>query len=82
MSPGWRYSLAEELRRMKCGSVTEALIAATESADKMSHVLIIWEGVGDDPGGCTSDDGMDVKTANYLTDQLKNWLFRHVKEFE
>ena len=74
--------MAEDLKRMKCGSVTGALIAATENAESMSHVLIIWEGVGDDPGGCSSDDAMDVKTANYLVDQLKNWLFRHVKEFE
>jgi hypothetical protein len=72
----------EPLKRISGGSVTETLITATERADEMSHVLILWEGKDGDPGGVTSDDTMDVKLANYLANQLIAWLHRHVKEFD
>lgn len=74
--------MAEDLRRMKCGSVTDALIAATESADDMDHVLVVYQGKGDKPGGLVCDDGLDVKTALWITKQLEHWMFRHEKEFE
>jgi len=74
--------MAGSLKRVKCGNVTDALIAATERADEMEHVLIIYEGKGEDPGGLVCDDSLDVKTANYVVDQLKAYLFRHIKEFE
>lgn len=74
--------MGDTFKPIKLGTVTDALIAATERADEMQHVLVIYEGKGDDPGGIVCDEGLDVKTANYVCDQLKAWLFRHIREFE
>jgi len=73
---GWKFSfMAEDLKRVKCTSVTEALIMATEEAEKMRHVLVLYEdadGVG--LGGMICDDTLDAKTCNWLVDQMKQWL--------
>jgi hypothetical protein len=74
--------MAEVFKRVKCGNVTDALIAATEHAEDMEHVLIIYEAKGEDPGGMICDDSLDVKTANYIIDQFKAYIFRHIKEFD
>lgn len=74
--------MADAFKRVKVGTVTDALIAATEQADEMDHVLIVFQGKGDHPGGMVCDENLDVKTALYITKQLEHWMFRHVKEFE
>ena len=72
--------MGETFKRVKCGSVTDALISATEHADDMGHVIILYEGKDSDPGGMICDDSVDVKTANYIIDQFKAYIFRYVKE--
>ena len=74
--------MGETFKRVKSGTVTDALIAATERAEEMDHVLIVYEGKGDSPGGLVCDEGLDVKTANYIISQFQHWIFRHVREFE
>jgi hypothetical protein len=68
--------MAEDLKRVKCSSVTDALIMATEEAEIMGHVLIIYEKANGDPGGMICDDSLEVKTANWLLDQAKRYLWR------
>jgi len=60
-------------KRITCGSVTDALIRATEQADSMENVLILsWQKTK----GCKmfSDSSITVSEANMLLDVFKHHL--------
>ena len=68
-------------RIIRC-DVTEALIKATEEADAMKKVLVLYEGKDGKVGGVICNDGMTSKDANFLCDQFKAWLFQYVRSEE
>ena len=73
--------MAEGLKRIKGGSVTDALIAATEQADEMKHVLILYEGADGETCGFIVDDTFEKQTANFLVDKFKASLFGNLEKF-
>lgn len=68
--------MPEDLKRVSCTTVTEALIAATEEAEDMGHVLIIYERANGDPGGIVCDNSLTVRDANWLLDLAKRYIWR------
>jgi hypothetical protein len=66
-----------EMKRINCDSVTEALIRAMEYADKMKHVVILYESKEeeDHPGGFFTQDDVTLANINFLLDKVKFWIF-------
>jgi hypothetical protein len=73
--------MGEGIKRIKGGSVTDALISATEQAEEMKHVLILYEEADGEHAGFIVDDTFDKKTANYLVDKFKAFLFNGIEGF-
>jgi hypothetical protein len=73
--------MTDRLKRIKSGNVTDALIAATEQADEMKHVMILYEGVDGETCGFIVDDTFEKQTANYLVDKFKAFLFNGIEGF-
>lgn len=74
---GFRSKMAE-LKRVACSTVTDALISATEMAEEIGHVVIIYERTNGDPGGFICNESMDASKMNWLLDQAKHWLWRSI----
>ena len=74
--------MAEAIKRVVCNTVTEALIRATEEAEDMGHVAIVYEKANGDPGGLFADEKMDLKTLNWLLDQAKDWIWKEARNAE
>jgi hypothetical protein len=57
--------------------VTDTLAHAMESADKMRHVIVIYETIEseDSAGGVISSDEVTLSKMNYLLDMGKKWIF-------
>lgn len=72
--------MAEGIKRLKGGSVTEALISAAEQAEDMKHVLILYEGSDGETCGFIVDETFEKQTANFLVDKFKAYLFQGVGE--
>lgn len=66
-------------KRLICNDVTEALVKAAEFADSMEHVVILYDGKDGEPDGIFCNNGITEERTNWLLDQLKIFLFRHVK---
>lgn len=66
-----------KIQHIAAKNVTECLAHAMENADKMKHVMVIYETHDDDPnpGGWHSTEGMTIATMNYLLDLGKKWIF-------
>lgn len=68
-----------KLERVNCGqSVTDTLMRAMESADKMKQVIILYETHEDNTsasGGVFTQDDMTLAKINWLLDMGKQWLF-------
>jgi hypothetical protein len=60
-----------------CQDVTDTLAHAMESADKMRHVIVIYETIEseDSSGGVISNDDVTLSKMNYLLDMGKKWIF-------
>lgn len=67
------------MKRIKCTTVTEALVVAAEHAEEMDNVVILYRGVNGSPDGIFCDEKISVQHANYLLDQCKLMLFNHVR---
>lgn len=67
--------MGDGIKRIKGGSVTDALIQAAEQAEEMKHVLILYEEADGEHAGFIVDDTFDKKTANFLVDKFKSYLF-------
>ena len=66
------------LHRINCeGSVTDTLVRAMESAERMKHVIVLYETKdGDDsPGGVMTQPNVTLAQMNYLLDLAKHWIF-------
>jgi hypothetical protein len=68
--------------RIKCSTVTDALIAATERADEMEHCIVLWTGK---PGnkvstGFFTDHDLTVETTLWMLESFKIWLLTVDKE--
>jgi hypothetical protein len=63
-----------ELKRIKSSSVTDALISATEQAETMKHVIILYEETDGEHAGFIVDDTFDRATCNFLVDKFKSYL--------
>jgi hypothetical protein len=72
--------VSEGIKRIKSGSVTDALISATEQAEDMRHVIILYEEADGKHAGFIVDDTFDRATANFLVDKFKNYLFNGTGE--
>lgn len=57
--------------------VVEAIAEAMETADRMRHVIILYETIESDEssGGIISDDEITLSKTNYLLDMGKKWIF-------
>lgn len=66
----------------KRGDVTETIASAMEHADKMEHVLIIYQNKEDAEisYGFFQNDAMQVQTANYLCDVFKSWIINSLRD--
>jgi S-adenosylmethionine synthetase len=66
----------EKMQKIASKDVTETLARAMEHADRMKHVLIIYETKeGEETSfGFFQNDELDVKTANYMNDVFKAWV--------
>lgn len=67
-------------KRLVCNSATEALVKAAENADEMQHVVILYNGKDGEPDGIFCDNGITEHQMNWMLDQFKMYLFRHVKK--
>jgi hypothetical protein len=71
------------MKRLTSSTVTEALMAAMEEADRMENVIILYDTKRDDEGPDTSgmfvNEGLDTKTVNYMVDCFKAWLYRNIE---
>jgi hypothetical protein len=58
-------------------TVTETLARAMERADRMSHVIVIYETLEGEEvtGGILVDDAFTLAGMNYLFDLGKKWIF-------
>lgn len=69
-----------KIQRLDAGkTVTDTLMHAMESADKMSHVIILYETHEDNKsstGGVITQDDVTMSKINWLLDMAKQWLFQ------
>ena len=66
-----------EFKRINCSSVTETLMRATEQADRMEFVVVLYETHDSEetPGGLITQKDVTLAEVNWLLDQAKVWLF-------
>ncbi len=64
------------MQRIKCNSVTEALVDAMEKADEMEHVLILYQTKReyDKNSGSFNDASLTINEANWIIDKFKYWM--------
>jgi hypothetical protein len=66
-----------EMKHIADKSITETLVRALENADRMKHVIVIFETIDSDPcsGFIFSDGETTLAQMNYMLDCGKQWIF-------
>jgi hypothetical protein len=69
------------MKRLTCSTVTDALMAAMEEADRMENVIILYDCKPDQENvsGMFVNEGLDTKTVNYMIDCFKAWLWKNIE---
>lgn len=64
------------MEKIASKDVTDTLASAMERADRMKHVLIIYETKEGEKAtyGFVMNDEVDLKTANYMADVFKSYI--------
>lgn len=68
---------AKPFERIFCNSVTETLIRATEHAQHMKRVIVIYESNEDVdwPWGMFIEKDVSMGWLNFMMDTVKHWIF-------